>query len=353
MIFSKGPRVASLRFRCKDGLWAAGPAEREVHIMQPVYIAALAFASAVLLVLGLYRPRIVDYQEYSRRMAKILHKKNEAAGTGGGRGIKRITGRLYGLLKNMMSVTPLRRWAERELTKADLPLRGEEFLAFSVTVMGAAVLFTLLATGSWTAALVVMVVMLPAPSLFLRWAKQKRLARINDQIGDALVIIANSLRSGFSFLQAMDLVRKEMPDPIAREFGRTFQEINLGTPTERALENMVERVGSDDLEMVVAAVLIQRQVGGNLAEVLDKIAHTVKERIRIKREIKTLTAQGRISGVIIGLLPVALALFLLVISPQYMALLFQSRAGLLMVGAALLAQTTGFLLIRRIVDIKY
>jgi len=324
--------------------------------METKYISGLVFITVLLTVLGLYRPALADQQEFSRRLSRIMRKKEPDPGEdrkgrpGGYRGIVRGLNRALGKL---VVTVRLKQWMEKELTKADLPLRGEEFLAFSLAGIGAAVLIAILVTGSLLMTLLALIVLLPVPYLFIQRARHKRLARLNAQIGDALTIIANSLRSGFSFLQAMELVRKEMPDPIAREFGRTFQEVNLGTPTEQALLNMVERAGSDDLEMVITAVLIQRQVGGNLAEVLDKIAHTMRERIRVKGEIKTLTAQGRISGVVVGLLPVGLALFLSAINPEYLAVLFTTRLGLVMLGVALVAQTTGFLIIRRIVDIRY
>jgi len=317
------------------------------------YIAGLVFTTVLLIVLGVYSLKTAGEQEFSLRMARILKKKEGPPGEAGLDRVKEAGGGLYRALKNILSATPLKSRVEKELSCADLPLRAEEFMAFAVIGLGFVLLSMLIFTGSLLMVICAMVVMIPAPYLFIRRARQKRLQLFNSQISDALVIIANSLRSGFSFLQAMDLVRREMPDPIAKEFGRTFQEINLGTTTEQALVNMAGRMGSDDLDMVVTAVLIQRQVGGNLAEVLDKIAHTIKERIRIKGEIKTLTAQGRISGIVIGLLPVALCMFLFVVNPEYISLLFNNQAGLIMVGAALIAQTMGFLVIRRIVDIKY
>lgn len=323
--------------------------------MEIKHISALVFIFTILLVLGLYSPKIINQQEFSRRFSRIvrkkeLEKKDQQTKSGGIRG---VFDSLYRAVGKLLITTRLKRWVERELTKADLPLRGEEFIAFSLVGIGLAIIAVILLSGSFLITMTVMIILLPAPHLFIQRSRQKRLAKLNSQIGDALMIIANSLRSGFSFLQAMELVRKEMPDPIAREFGRTFQEVNLGTPTEQALQNMVERVGSDDLEMVITAVLIQRQVGGNLAEVLDNIAHTMRERIRIKGEIKSLTAQGRISGVVVGLLPVALAVLLFILNPDYISLLFTSPIGLSMVGAALIAQTSGFLIIKRIVDIKY
>ena len=174
----------------------------------------------------------------------------------------------------------------------------------------------------------------------------------NRQLGDALIIIANSLRTGYSFMQAMDMVAREMKPPISSEFSRTVKEMNLGTTTEIALGNMAKRIDSEDLDLVFTAVLIQRQVGGNLSEVLDNIARTIRERVRIRGEIRTLTAQGRMSGLIVGLLPVAMGFVIYLLNPEYIRVLFSHPIGRLMLIAATVSQVIGIILIRRIVDIE-
>ena len=141
------------------------------------------------------------------------------------------------------------------------------------------------------------------------------------------------------------------PYPLGGEYKRTLREIQLDTP-ETALNNMSHRVGSDDLELVVTAIITQRKVGGNLAEILDSIAGTIRERVRIQGEIKTLTAQGRISGLIIGLLPVALVAVLFVINPGYIGMLFTEPIGLVLVGGAVIGEIVGVLIVKKIVDIK-
>jgi tight adherence protein B len=165
--------------------------------------------------------------------------------------------------------------------------------------------------------------------------------------------MSNALRAGFSFMQAMDMVGREMPDPISKEFSRTYREISLGAITEEALQKMVKRVSSDDLDLLVTAVLIQRQVGGNLAEVLDNISHTIRERIRIKGEIRTLTAQGRISGLIIGIIPPCLIVLLLLINPSYMQPLLYTQLGWMMLAAGACTEFIGILLIKKIISIDY
>jgi len=150
----------------------------------------------------------------------------------------------------------------------------------------------------------------------------------------------------------MEVVRREMPPPISKEFGQALAEMNLGIATEEALMNLTRRIKSDDLDLVVTAVVIQRTVGGNLASVLDTIAETIRERVRIKGEIRALTAQGRISGLVIGLLPVGLALLLFFISPGYISFLWSTPTGMMLAGIAVGTEILGVLMIKKIVNIK-
>jgi len=240
---------------------------------------------------------------------------------------------------------------ELELDKADIPLKGEEFILINLLAVVVPAGLVLLLFRNLPLGIILASAGLVLPKVFVQRAKKKRAARFNSQIGDALVVMSNSLRAGFSFLQAMEMVSKEMQPPIADEFARSLREMNLGTPTEEAMLNLVGRIESDDLDLVVTAVLIQRQVGGNLSEVLDNISHTIRERVRIKGEIKTLTAQGRISGMIIGLLPVVVALFLSVINPSYMNKLFTTATGMAALTGGVISQGIGIVLIKKIVDI--
>jgi tight adherence protein B len=241
---------------------------------------------------------------------------------------------------------------EADLIQADIPLKPEEmtviYLASAFIPAGIAVLVL----QNVTLAIMLAPVGVFTPLLFLRSAKNRRLKKFNDQLGDALGIMANSLRAGFSILQTMDSLSKELAPPISTEFGRALKEMRLGTPTEEALRNMADRIQSEDLELIVTAINIQRQVGGNLAQILDNIATTINERVRIKGEIKTLTAQGRISGMIVALLPVFLAGVIALMNPSYISLLFTHPVGLLLVGGAVVSETVGILLIRKIVNVE-
>ena len=243
---------------------------------------------------------------------------------------------------------------KNELFQADIPLRPEEFLMFCFLggFLIGLLLFTMTGEGGMFF-LGFIVGIFIAPLLYIKRKKAKRAMNFNHQLSSALTTMANSLRVGFSLFQAMKTIADEMPPPLSVEFKRTLQEINLGTHTDKALQNMCDRVKSDDLELVVMAIVIQRQVGGNLAEVLDNIAHTIKERVKVQREVKTLTAQGRISGMIIGLLPLFLAAAIFMINPEYMMKLFTHPLGMVLIGMGLFSQFIGVMFIKKIVNISW
>jgi tight adherence protein B len=198
-----------------------------------------------------------------------------------------------------------------------------------------------------------------APRFFLKYRQARRLRQFGDQLPDTITLLANSLRAGSSFLQGIELVTREARPPISVEFERVVRDMQLGMSLQPALNNLVRRVASEDLELMVTAIQIQSQVGGNLATVLDSIAFTIRERIRIKGEINTLTAMQRYSGYVITLLPVGLAGILFVISPSYMTAMlnkppemFGLPMGVVFFLIGLISMGLGYVLIRRIVDIK-
>jgi len=235
------------------------------------------------------------------------------------------------------------------LYQAGLPLRIEEFTGIYLVVF--IISLALVIYGKIYFGFLLVVVSLIIPLFWVSSARRKRLRVFNEQLGDALILMANSLKAGFSFLQAMDLVGKEMPAPLGNEFSKVMNEVQLGVPVEIAMDNLVKQIASDDLDMVVTAVLIQRQVGGNLAEVLQKIATTIKERARIRGEIKTLTAQGKISGLIIGMLPIVLAVVLTVINPDYISVLISDPIGPFLIVGGIASQLLGVFFIKKVVTI--
>ncbi|HYM52116.1 MAG TPA: type II secretion system F family protein [Candidatus Dormibacteraeota bacterium] len=197
------------------------------------------------------------------------------------------------------------------------------------------------------------------PRWYLRFRQAKRLRLFATQLPDTITLLANSLRAGSSFLQGIELVTREARPPISVEFERVVREMSLGVALQPALNNLVRRVASEDLELMVTAINIQSQVGGNLATVLDSIAYTIRERVRIVGEINTLTAMQRYSGYVITLLPVGLGLILFLISPSYMVVMLEKPpemfglpTGVIFFIIGLISMGVGYILIRRIVDIK-
>lgn len=238
-----------------------------------------------------------------------------------------------------------------KMQQADWPILGSEF---QLIALGSGVIWALLlfACNPRPLSIVLGIVFgILIVILVMRIRIQRRTKAFTEQLGDMLTMVANALRSGFSFMQALEHISKEMDAPMSREIDKVLWELNLGAPMEKALENMCQRVSSPDFELVVTAVLIQRQVGGNLAQVLDNISSTINDRIRMRREIMTLTAQGRLSGMILGLLPIAVGLFLYFVTPGYLSPLLESDIGPIAIGFGLISELIGFIVIKKIVDI--
>src|SRR6267142_6731530 len=179
-----------------------------------------------------------------------------------------------------------------------------------------------------------------------------RLSAFNKQLADTITLLSNSLRAGSSFLQSIELVSRETPDPMGEEMGRVVREVNLGLGMEEALSNLVRRIKSDDLDLMVTAIGVQQQVGGNLAEILDTIAFTIRERVRIKGDINTLTAQGRMSGYLVSFLPIGIAVVLNMINPDFMRPLFTQLLGQILLGVGGVMMIIGFFAVQKIVSIK-
>lgn len=255
-----------------------------------------------------------------------------------------------GIAKNLQKV----RRAESldlKMQQAGLPLLGSEYLVIAVIGALLAGAATMLLTLQFSSAVLVAIIALIAEWFYVNYRIDSRRKAFVNQLGDCLTTVANAMRAGFSFLQSMDLVAKEMEPPISEEFGRAMREINLGTRMEKAMEDMDARVGSPDFSLVVTAVLIQRQVGGNLAQILDTISDTINERIRMRREVMALTAQGRASGWVLAALPLGLAAVLSLINPGYLTPLLEDPIGQMAIGAAIVMEILGFFVIQRIVDI--
>jgi tight adherence protein B len=303
----------------------------------------------------------------STRLERYASGKDAAAAVPG-------SGGLSEMISSSVALAQLNRVVERrdfganlarEIARADLKIKVSEYLAiWAGAIVGLPLLFIVFSLGmpalrSPIALLVAAFIGFMLPRFWLGRRKGGRLNAFNKSLPDTITLLANALRAGSSFLQAIELVVRESRPPISTEFGRVIREVNLGLPFEQALENMVRRVRSDDLELMATAISIQHTVGGNLAEILDSIAYTIRERVRIKGEIKTLTAQQRLSGYVVGFLPIGLAGFLFVAAPNFMEPMFANPPAVLGLPAGVVIlifggfmMFLGFMFIRKIVDIE-
>ncbi len=238
-----------------------------------------------------------------------------------------------------------------KMQQADWPLLGSEFQVILVAVAAAVGVFALLLTFSPFMMASGFGGTLLAGMIYLKLHIANRQKAFLNQLGDTLVMVSNALRAGFSFMQAMELISKEMDPPIGVEFQKVINEINLGATVDTAMENMGKRMQSPDFDLVVTAVLIQRQVGGNLSQVLDTISDTINERIRMRREISALTAQGKLSGIIVGAIPIFIAWFVLSQNPSYFDPMLESPMGKGLLVMAVFLELLAVFIIRKIIDI--
>ena len=239
-----------------------------------------------------------------------------------------------------------------ELAKADLKLRVSEYVILVVGLILLLCLVLLLRFHNPILMLLGIPVGYFVPGFVIKFRQRRRLKAFNNQLGDTIVLLSNALKAGYSFAQAMATIAKSSSPPMADEFSRAVREMNLGVSVDDALQHMVKRIESEDFDLMVTAVQIHRVVGGNLAEILDTIAFTIRERIRIQGEIRTLTAQARASGYIITGLPFALALILTFISPSYITPLFHEWLGYVLIGIGLVSIAIGYGIISKITNIQ-
>jgi tight adherence protein B len=242
------------------------------------------------------------------------------------------------------------------LEGADMRLTVSEFVGARVFMALLGALVGILIVGSGPVGLVMGAVLAlvgySVPNMYVNYKRGGRIKKLNNQLPDSLSLIANSLKAGFGLMQALDLASKELEHPIATEFRRTLHDINVGANTETALEAMAERSGSDDLDIVITAMLVQQTTGGNLSEILENVAHTMRERIRIRGEIKTLTTQQMATGFVIAGLPIVLVVLINIVNPGYIKPLFTETIGHFMIGFACVLEFFGVMVIRKILNIE-
>ncbi len=244
----------------------------------------------------------------------------------------------------------------RNLAQADIKLKpGEYFALIVIAVVGVGLVTWFFGGQSVISGLIGAVVGFFLPRFYVNRQKSRRLQAFSDQLPDMLSLMVNGLRAGFSTVQAMEAVSNEMPSPLSDEFKRVVQEMQLGLSMEGSLENILRRIPSDDLDLIVTAINVQREVGGNLAEILDTIAHTIRERIRIKGEIRVLTAQVMYSGRFLALLPIILTSIIWLGNREYLMSVFQPDTmlcGFGIFGASAILVALGYFVMTRIANIE-
>ena len=239
-----------------------------------------------------------------------------------------------------------------ELYVAGVALRAEEFITIWILTGAVIPAIALFLRTPTTICIGLVIVGVAAPITWVTLKKNKRLAVLGTQLSDALTIICNALRVGQSFQTAMKNVADEMEEPISREFMRVYRETQYGMPLETSLGRLVSRTKNPDLELMASAVIIQRQIGGNLAVILQNISDTITQRVQIRGEIHTMTSAGRMSGYIIGALPAFIILLLMFINPGYIDMFFTTPTGRIMMGISVVLEAIGFSIVNKIVNIK-
>jgi tight adherence protein B len=242
---------------------------------------------------------------------------------------------------------------ENDLSMSGILIRPSEFLLFWFVLAIAPSTLLFMLGSNIIFSIILLVFGLLIPPLYVNKKRAKRVELFEQQLIDAISIMSSCLKAGLTFQQALVSISAEMPNPISEEFGRVVKELKLGSSIETSLTRLSEKIGSQNFMMIVSAILIQRQTGGNLSEILTNISGTIKERFKIKNEIKVLTATARTSGLVVGLMPVAIILVFLLFNPDYVTIFFESNLGIAMVVIAIVMEIIGYLVIRKIVNIKF
>jgi tight adherence protein B len=255
-------------------------------------------------------------------------------------------------LRRTVSGWALGSGAATELARADVPLTVSEYAVLSAASALAPFVIALLLSRLIPLACIAALIGSRLPVVYLRRRQRKRRQAFQDQLVDVLQLMVSTLRSGYGITAAMDAVAKQMPPPASDEFARVVHEVGLGTPRPQALANMERRVQSDDLELIVTAININAEVGGNLSTILDSISNTIRERVRIKRELRSLTTQPRLTRSLLTGLPVVLAIAIYVINPEYMGALFQPGPTLLIPLGSVVLVAAGWVVMGRLSHIE-
>jgi len=310
-----------------------------------VFFSAWSLISAMMLSL-FYRENSIDKLKYYDKDFLVKEKIDNNK-------IKKIS-----FLKILSNLIPNVKFSEKhdkkleiELMKSDIPITIEELLVVKILTSTAFAFLAFSFLQNFIIVILVFILIWNLPKVIISNRKKERVKAFNEQLNEGIMIISNSLKAGYSFLQAIASVSEETKNPFSKEFKKLLKEMSLGISEEIALKNMLTRMDSEDLRLIINAILIQKDIGGNLSEILDIIANTIRERQKIQNELKTLTAQGRLSGIIVMLIPFLLGVTIYFSNKEYMMLLFTTPIGLVMVITAFVNQIVGLIIIRKIIKI--
>jgi tight adherence protein B len=321
--------------------------------MTVILVPVLVFATVLVLVVGgvlVFVSREGAAGEFRRRISLLEARRLQEADFSEVLRDELLSGvpALHRALARMNLATGL----DRRLRQADLDMRVGTFLLLTALSGGAGLLVGILLHRPLLLGVASGILLASVPNAYVNFRRRVRVRRFMSHFPDALEMFARSLRAGHAFTGAIQMVAQEMTDPVGPEFQKVFDEQNLGVPMKDALLGLTERVDSLDVKFFVTSVLIQRETGGNLAEIIDKIAYVVRERFRIEGQVKVYTAQARMTGMILTLLPIGVALVINLVNPEFLKPLWFERMGRIMVGVALAMQVAGGLAIRKIIRIK-
>jgi len=327
--------------------------------MDPLALGAALTIMGVIVfgLIGLYQSTGSPRQSMERRLGSILGETDNFDYASIAADVLRP--KRVGRIPLISSLLSGRSWTDEmaeKLEHADVRLTVSEFLTARILIALLLSLIPLVLIGTTALGIVAMAVAMligyVLPGKYLSFARDRRIRKLENQLIEALTMLSNSLKAGFGLMQSFDLAAKQLEHPIATELRRTLYDINVGSTTEAALLAMAERSGSRDLEIVVTAMLIQQSTGGNLGEILDNVNHTMRERIRIRGEIKTLTSQQMLTGLVIGALPFFMALAFTLMSPDYMTPLLTTGIGRIMLVGAGILEMFGIFIIKQILNIE-
>jgi tight adherence protein B len=319
--------------------------------LSPILILGLGGGLAlILLVVGVVVSVNTERATVQERLGKYVEKENLQEKT------KATTTPLTDWIDRRVEKSTAGEKIRRDLARADIRMKVGEFIALTViSAFLVGVLAWLIGSKSILLGGVGIIAGIYLPRVYVKRQQGRRLLRFNDQLGDMLNLMVNGLRAGYSIMQAMESISKELPSPISDEFRRVVQEMQLGVSMEKALDNLLRRIPSDDLDLIVTAVNVQREVGGNLAEILDTISYTIRERVRIKGEIRVMTSQTMYSGKFLSLMPIIVIGILYLLNRPYMMEFFNKEnipCGYIALGIGGLLIGIGYFVMNKIAAIE-